>query len=471
MTGAKRLALCILSVLPFLSGCAANHALTKQPLLDDGELYVYVQPFPQEAERLAFTLEQVSAVRQDGSEVPLTLTLNAFKPAEMRRQRIMATGILPPGMYRGLSFKAGKAVLKTEEGEADLLTAKKAITAEFPFTVTKKQASTLQVKFLAEKSIAGGFSFSPLFSLYQPGNPVAGLIGYVSNNGADTITVFDKKTGQVVSVLATGRGPKGLAFDKLRNRAYVALSGEDAIGAIDINTGDLLSTIRLHDGAGPRDLALTPDGRLLVSVNPGSNSVSLIDPLSYLELNRIPVGEDPSTVLMEPGAARRAYVFNILSNTISVVDTATAAVAGPVRTETGPVRGQFNRKGDRIYVVYERSPHLTVVDPASLQVSAQTFIRMPAGAMKVDTMTDMIYIAGTQRSGVEIYEPLSLMPVDYIGAGDGVSYLTIDGQENSLLLLSPGTRTLTSVNINTRSTVFVLDVGEDPYQVALMGER
>lgn len=470
MTGAKRLVPYMVGVLLLLSGCSANYALSKQPLIDDGELFVYIQPFPQEAERLTFRLEAVSAVRQDGSEVPLTLCLNTFNPELMKRQRIVASGILPPGMYRGLSFKAGKAVLKTEEGEADLLSAEKAVIAEFPFTITRKKATTLLLKFQADKSIADGFSFSPLFSAYQAGNPVPGLTGYVSNQRADTVTVFDKKTGQVVSVLATGRGPKGIAFDTFRNRAYLALSGEDAIASIDMNTGDTLSTIQLHDGTGPGDLALAPDGRLLVSVNPGSNSVSLIDPLSYLELKRIPVGEDPSTILVEPRAARRAYVFNILSNTVSVVDLANAVVAEDVTTETGPVRGQLNRNGDRLYVVYEESPYLTIVDTASLQASDQTFIRMPAEALKVDSMTDLIYIAGTQRSGVEIYDPLSLTAVDSI-AGDSVSYITIDGQENSLLLLSPGTRTLTSVNINTKNTVFVLDVGEDPYQVAVMGER
>jgi uncharacterized protein YjiK len=61
--------------------------------------------------------------------------------------------------------------------------------------------------------------------------------------------------------------------------------------------------------------------------------------------------------------------------------------------------------------------------------------------------------------------------VESIPAEGGASYLTIDGQENSLLLLSPESRTLTSVNINTRNIVFVIDVGEDPYQVTLMGER
>jgi DNA-binding beta-propeller fold protein YncE len=467
--------LILVIIAPFLlfclSGCQAGLSSLKPVLDEEGEVFVYLQPFPQEAERLKFNLEGISAVRQDGSEIPLSLLFNKFEAPDVKRQRLLAQGILPPGMYRGLSFKAAKAVLTTEEGEASLLTTEKPVNADFPFSITRKKASTLAMSFLYQKSVASGFSFSPVFSVYQPAKPVTGLLGYVSNSGANTITVFDKKAGQVVTVLATGRAPKGIVFDQVRNRAYVALSGEDAIEAIDMITGDSFKTIQLHDGAAPQHLALTPDGRLLMSVNPGSKSVSFIDPLSYLELSHTAAGDAPSSILLEPAGGRRAYVFNVMSNSISIVDIAARATAATAAVDTGALRGQFNRNGSRLYVISEGSPYLTVIDPASLQVSNRVFMGIPANALKVDVKTDLIYAAGIKTNEVEIYEPLSLIAVESIPAEGGASYLTIDGQENSLLLLSPESRTLTSVNINTRNIVFVIDVGEDPYQVTLMGER
>src|SRR5512144_3164652 len=96
----------IASILMICFGCQAKFSSIKPALGEEGEVFVYVQPFPQEAERLRFNLEGISAVQQDGTEIPLSLLFNKFEAPDVRRQRLVASGILPPGMYRGLSFKA-----------------------------------------------------------------------------------------------------------------------------------------------------------------------------------------------------------------------------------------------------------------------------------------------------------------------------------------------------------------------------
>jgi YVTN family beta-propeller protein len=472
----KRKKAIILSLIAFIllsgcAGCAAKFASTKPVLDEDGEVFVFLQPFPQEAERLSFELESVAAVRQDGAEIPLALVRREFDAKSSKRQRIAAKGVLPPGMYRGLSFKASKAVLTTDEGEAALLTGEKPVTAELPFTISRRRASALFLKFLYPQATADGFSFKPVFSLTAARTPLTGLIGYVSNSGDNTITVFDKKAGQVVSVLATGKEPRGMVFDPVRSRAYVALAGEDAVLAIDMISGDPLHTIRLHAGSAPQDLALSADGRLLMSVNRGSSTVSFIDPLSYIELGKTAVGQDPAGILLGPSGGRRAYVFNEFSKSITVIDTLTRTAATTVATENGPYRGQFDKTGGRLYVVYQQTPFLTVLDPASLQKSAEAFIRLPSSDLKVDPTTDLIYVARAQGGEIEVYDPFALVTKDVIPTEDGASDLAIDGQENSLLLLSSQAGTLTSINLNTNNVVYVLDVGEGAYQVTLMGER
>jgi YVTN family beta-propeller protein len=438
---------------------------------EEGEVFVFLQPFPQEAEKLRFILIDATAVQQDGTEVPLSLRFTEFSAPNLTRQRLVASGILPPGKYRGLSFHAEKAMLLTDEGEASLLTSDQRVAAEFPFMVVPKKALTLHLNFLYQKSISGGYRFSPVFSVARPHQPVASLLGYVSNSGDNTITVFDKKSGQVMYLIATGREPRGVVFDRARNLAYAAIAGEDAVSVIDMTAGEPLRTIRLHTGSSPRDLALTPDGKLLLSVNPGTRTVSFIDPLSFLELGSTLVGHDPAAILLDRAGGNRAYVFNTTSNSISVIDVAARKTSATVATETGPLRGAFNKKGDRLYVINEMTPHLTVIDPASLQVVDQVFIQRPAGSVTVDTMTGTVYFSGTQSGSVDMYEPFSLFATEFCSADGGVSYLTVDDQENSLFLLSPALKTVTNVNINTRNIVYTIDVGESSYQVTIMGER
>lgn len=104
-----------------VSGCAAAPALVKPVLEEEGEVYVYLQPLPQEAGRLKFTLDHLSLVSSDGNEFPLSLSLAEVNSDSARTQRFVATGRVPPGRYRGLSYGVKKATLRGDEGEAVLL--------------------------------------------------------------------------------------------------------------------------------------------------------------------------------------------------------------------------------------------------------------------------------------------------------------------------------------------------------------
>ena len=83
--------------------------------------------------------------------------------------------------------------------------------------------------------------------------------------------------------------------------------------------------------------------------------MSVVDAASLVETRRIRVGNGPQSILIDR-AGRRAYVFNTLSNTVSVLDLGTLEVVATVATEAGPVRGEFNRAGNRLYVLHRVLP-------------------------------------------------------------------------------------------------------------------
>ena len=114
------------------SSCATLPLHVKPPRGNEGVVYLYLQPFPQSADRLTFTLAGVSAVRDDGQEVPLSLRLAELKGKELTRQRLLCQGVLPPGSYTGFSFNTAKASLQAEEGDANLLVPEKPVTDVFP---------------------------------------------------------------------------------------------------------------------------------------------------------------------------------------------------------------------------------------------------------------------------------------------------------------------------------------------------
>ena len=451
-------------------GCQATLSKFLPPLEEEGEVYLYLEPFPQEAERLRFTIEAIFAISADGREFPLTVPLHELRAPDVQRQKLLASGRLPPGSYTGFSFKINKAFLKTEEGEANLLVPETAVKNDFPFSVIRRRAYVISTTFKYAESVSGGFSFSPVFSMIIPARPIPSLTGYVTNSGSNNIMVFDKKLIKVLSIIVTGRGPAGMALDQRQGRVYVALSGDDAIELVDVLSGEPINRLRLNTGDRPQELALTPDGKTLLVANKGTNTVSFVDPVSLVQLNRIDVGREPNSVSVHPNGIR-AFVFNTLSNTVSVIDIPNKAIITTITTDPAPLRGQFNRAGNKLYVIHEWSTYLTAIDPSGLSVLKRYPVRMGMVSIKVDLQTDLVYMGRRRDTAVEVYDPFLFAMVDSINTGAGITYMTIDGDENNLYMVNPDMKSLMVSRLVRKGVFSEMDVGESPYWITMMGER
>jgi len=468
----KKLIVMLLAFAVFVSGCEMKTALfsPSYPLVDEGEVFVYLQPFPLQAERLKFKIEGLWALRSDGTKEELPLVLTDLSGAVVKRQRLFASGHLTPGSYRGFVVKAVKAVLSRDEGDADLLLPEEPVVIEFPFTVVRRKALLVTMSLPYPDVVIGGFRFSPSFVPSIPERPLLGLTGYVTNRDSHTITVFDKRAGLADAVIETDRGPAAICLDARARRAYVALSGEDAVDVIDMLNGEIIHRIQLSTGDRPEDVVLTSDGRTLLTVNTGSDSVSFIDPASLREDEKVRVGNGPRSIVIDP-AGKRAFVFNNVSSSISVIDLQKKTVLVNIGTEPGPLRGQFNRKGDRLYVYYENSPYLVVFDPISFSVVRRLLVGPGVSSLKVDTTNDFFYLGRKNDDFVEVYDPFSLLPGDVIRVGGGAGYMTIDGEGNNLLAVLPDQKRLVIVNKVSRKIVSEIDIGDGATRVVVMGEK
>ena len=454
-----------------LAGCTAARVQGRPPLDAQGALYLYLQPLPAAAARLAFTLERVAAVTEGGEEIPLSLRIDELSPRSVSRERLLATGELPPGRYAALAFKVRKASLMREEDNAALQSPEESVRVDIPFAVARKKARVLTLTFRYAESLTGGVLFNPRFTILPAAKVVKGLLGFVVNRGSNTVTVFDKVTGRVSDVIPTGAAPEGMVIDPSGwPRAYVAVSGEDVVEVIDLLQSEVIDRIRLTMGDRPLEVALTPDGKTLLTVNAGSNTVSFIDTVSRYEQARIPLPNGPRSILLD-ATGRRAYVFNTLGSSVSVIDVPNRGVAATITTESAPLRGQLNRRGDRLYVIHQWSPHLLVIDTSSLAVVRKQNVGLGFQALKVDPASDWIYMARRGGSDVEVLDPFTLMARRFLGAEGEVAFMTIDGQENSLFLLMPGKETLRIVDLIRYDPRVEIDVGVDPCWATVLGER
>jgi YVTN family beta-propeller protein len=162
-------------------------------------------------------------------------------------------------------------------------------------------------------------------------------------------------------------------------------------------------------------IAITADGRLVLAVNPDSNTLSLVDAFSRTLLAEIPVGVDPRTVAVDD-AGTRAYVVNRGSGSVSVVDLAARATVATIPVGPEPWGVVTSPDGRDVYVAVTGADRIAVLDGTALTVTQSLPVAdRPAGLALSDDgrtlyathlLTDVITVLTVRPA--TIYLPLIL---------------------------------------------------------------
>jgi YVTN family beta-propeller protein len=113
-------------------------------------------------------------------------------------------------------------------------------------------------------------------------------------------------------------------------------------------------------------LALTSDNAFVWSVNPDSDSVTLLEVAAdkNRKLAEIGVGHEPRCVAITPDD-KKVYVTNAVSGTVSVVDANQRSVVKTIAVGTEPTGCALTLDGAKLYVANLASDSVSVIDTAS----------------------------------------------------------------------------------------------------------
>lgn len=175
--------------------------------------------------------------------------------------------------------------------------------------------------------------------------------------------------------------PFGIAYDRVSGHVFVT-DWEGRAHEIDPATGE---TIRSFEtGANPSGVAVSEEGRLLVTADRDSDQLSLFDLGSGDRIARVPVGHHPFGVTLHEG---RAYTADVLSDTVTIVDVARREAVGQVETGERPYAVAF--AAGRGFVTDQYSGTVTAFDPQTLAV---------IGKITVGEYPEGISVAGDGRT-------------------------------------------------------------------------
>ena len=315
--------------------------------------------------------------------------------------------------------------------------------------------------------------------------PVPGLL-LVLNKGAGTASLIDPVSGETRATMPTGAGPHEVALSPDGRTAVVTnygVPGEagSTLTVLDLPTRTATATIDLAPHKRPHGVAWLPDGRrvavtletdsliALVDVparrieatistgqalshmirvsedgayayvaNIGSGSVTMIDVEGRYVLRTVPTGAGAEGIALTPDGAE-LWVTNRAANTVSVLDAQTLAPLDTLSSSDFPIRLAFTPDGSTALVTNARSGDVRFFD-----VSTRDSIGV------VTLRADSTLTRGTML-GMEF------------GAGTGVPIGVIISPDGRLAYVSnANVDAVTVIDVKQRRVVALLPTGREP---------
>ena len=157
-----------------------------------------------------------------------------------------------------------------------------------------------------------------------------------ANRNSDSVSLVDLAQGKVVAEVGVEKHPYGIAWRG--TTAVVSCFRDDSITLLDVAPPKLSVAATLPVGNEPRGVVLTPDAARAYIVVSGENAVEVLDLKARRRVARIPVGAEPWFAALTPDGTG-LLVGNAFSGDVSVVDTDALKV-----TATIPLGGRNLRR-------------------------------------------------------------------------------------------------------------------------------
>jgi YVTN family beta-propeller protein len=212
--------------------------------------------------------------------------------------------------------------------------------------------------------------------------------------------------------------PIEMTFSPDGHLLFVVCQDSDEVRVVDISSRKVVSSIAV--GRLPRGIALSPDGRHLFVTNAWSDTVSVIDTTTRQVSQTLPTGFEPSGVVTDD-AGTTLYVVNRLSNDISVIDLNAGKETKRLLAGRGASYLARSPDGSQIFCTHvypnpgtfrsEPNSEITVIDTETQTVVERKSLHNVAGAFHVAMSAD------GKLGVVAQLRPKNLIPLAHVEHG------------------------------------------------------
>lgn len=295
----------------------------------------------------------------------------------------------------------------------------------------------------------------------------------IGNKGEDTVSFVDRASGQDCARVSTGPAPHEIAVSPNGRQAAVVAYGGNTIDIFDIRSAKLVRRISIAPNAGPHGIVWLKRDRIVVASD-RSNSVVLLNPAND-SFQSISTGQRGSHMLAISPDQRRAYVSNILSGSVSVIDLENGRKEKDLRVGGNPEGIALTPDGRELWVGDDSAPVVKVVDLKSSQVTAT----MPTGGIAIRiviTANGKTAVTSNFNSGTlslfDVQKRRLLKTISVSGSAKAMQVTTILAEhDRRVLIAETGDNRIAEVDLETGKVIRRYSAGRNGDGLAISREQ
>lgn len=265
---------------------------------------------------------------------------------------------------------------------------------------------------------------------------------FVSNMGADYVTVIDGTTQKPVAKIVVGKSIQNLLLDDISRKLYAVSPADSALYAVDIS-GTAYPVISIPLAQQPRGGALNRETNTLYYSNSAADRVSVIDGTRNAVIKTIDLPADSFPLLNAVDEGRnKVYVALYGGDSIAVINGATNAIEKFIPTGGRPIWVRYLPELDRIFATVENGKKVLVVDPSSANIIQTLSVDAEPYRIFFDATTSYVYVNQRNKDIVFVFratgagkdfELVDTLPLPYWGETDARPYNLVSYNEKTNL--------------------------------------
>lgn len=299
-----------------------------------------------------------------------------------------------------------------------------------------------------------------------------------TNSAGDNIHLIDPATNRVVGTIEGIEVPHGVAIAPDGRRIYVT---DESLSTLDVvDAKSLKVTARIKLSGRPNNLDVARDGsHVYVGIAEAPGAVDVIDTAALAKVKSIPVRGAVHNVYVTPDG-KYAVSGSIPTSTISVIDTATNAVAWTLQMDAGIRPMVFTRNADGStkeiilqlsnfhgfavvdFASRKETRRITLPDPPGQEKETQGIQGAPAHGLALSGGGRTLWVTSKYYGYVAAYALPEYKLLKVVPVGSHPEWLTIPPDSRNLYVAAAGDDAVVVVDTQTMKVVKTIAVGAVP---------